>query len=121
MPVGLWSSIENCFWKCGMSIATIEVQPRAEHVEFTDDRLSVRLRDGRIVSVPLTWYPRLFHATAEERNVWRVFQDADGRDIIFWESLDELIPVIALLAGGPSRESKRSLERWLSDRKPKSE
>src|ERR671933_986435 len=86
-----------------MSIATIEIQPRVEDVEFTDDRLSVRIQDGRIVSVPLTWYPRLLHATAEEKTNWRVFEDSDGRDIIFWEALDELIPVIALLMGVPSR------------------
>ncbi len=100
-----------------MSIATIEVQPRVENVEFSNDLLSIRIKDGRIVAVPLIWYPRLLHATAEERNDWRVFEDSDGRDIIFWERLDELIPVIALLAGVPSRESKRSLEKWLAERK----
>lgn len=99
-----------------MSIATIEVQPRVENVTFTNDMLSVSIRDGRIVSVPLSWYPRLLHATPTERSDWRVFQDSDERDIIFWEAIDELIPVIALLTGVPSRESKRSLERWLAAR-----
>ena len=47
---------------------------------------------------------------------WRVFEDSDGRDIIFWEQLDALIPVITLLAGVPSRESRRSLEQWLASR-----
>ena len=46
-----------------------------------------------------------------------VFEDSEGRDIIFWERLDELIPVIALLTGAPSRESKRSVEKWLATRK----
>jgi hypothetical protein len=104
-----------------MSIATIGVQPRVKKVEFTNDMLSVTIEDGRIMFVPLKWYPRLLQAAEVERNDWRVFEDADGRDIIFWESLDELIPVIALLAGVPSRESKRSLERWLSARKSASD
>jgi hypothetical protein len=41
---------------------------------------------------------------------------SDGRDIIFWEDLDELIPAVSLLAGVPSRESRRSFERWLASR-----
>ena len=95
----------------------IEVQPRVEKVELTNDMLAVTIKDGHIVFVPLKWYPRLLHGTETERNDWRIFEDADGRDIIFWESLDELIPVVALLAGVPSRESQRSFERWLSERK----
>ncbi len=100
-----------------MSIATIDVQPRVRNVEFSDKMFTVLIEDGRVVSVPIQWYPRLLNATAEEKNNWRVFQDSNGRDIIFWESLDELVPVVALLTGVPSRESKRSLERWLSERK----
>lgn len=100
-----------------MSIATIEVQPRAVSVEFTREMLSITIEDGRIVLVPLTWYPRLLYATDAERRNWRVFEDSEGRDIIFWESLDELIPVIAVLSGTPSREAKRSVERWLTARK----
>lgn len=99
-----------------MSIATIEIQPRVDDVTVSSDRLTVQVQDGRIVSVPLAWYPRLQHATEEERVAWRVFEDSEERDIIFWESLDELIPVVALLAGVPSRESQRSLEKWLSGR-----
>jgi hypothetical protein len=97
-----------------MSIATIDIQPQVRKLEFTDDKLSVTIKDGRIVLVPLAWYPRLFYATESERNEWRFFEDSDGRDIIFWEQLDELIPVVALLAGVPSCESSRSLERWLA-------
>lgn len=100
-----------------MSIATIDIQPRAEIVEFSGDTFSVRLQDGRIVSAPLLWYPRLQHATAEERAEWEIFEDSDGRDILHWEPLDEFIPVIALLTGTPSRESHRSFERWLDARK----
>ena len=99
-----------------MSIATINVQPRAEGVEFVNEMLSVIIADGRVVSVPLSWYPRLNYANEAERNNWRIFEDSNGRDIIFWEDIDELIPVIALLDGTPSRESQKSFERWLSER-----
>ncbi len=99
-----------------MSIATIEIQPRVAHVSFGRDKLSVEISDGRTVSVPLEWYPRLRHATAAERADWHVMEDSDGRDIIFWEQLDEMIPVVALLSGIKSRESQRSLDRWLADR-----
>ena len=99
-----------------MSIAIIKTQPRIENVAFTDDILSVEIEDGRTIIVPIKWYPRLSHATAAERNNWRVFEDSNKRDIILWESLDELIPVIALLNGIRSRESERSLERWLVQR-----
>ena len=100
-----------------MSIATIEIQPRVKNVEFISDQLAVTIADGRTVLVPLTWYPRLQHATVAERIDWRIFEDSAGRDIIFWEQLDELIHVIALLTGTPSRESKRSVEKWLATRR----
>ena len=99
-----------------MSIATIDIQPRVSDIEFTDNMLSVCLVDGRILLVPLEWYPRLMVASETERKDWRVFEDGDERDIIFWEELDELIPAIALLTGTPSRESKRSFDKWLADR-----
>ena len=99
-----------------MSIATIETQPRVQDVEIIGNMLSIRLMDGRILSIPLAWYPRLMHANEYEREEWRVFEDSEERDIIFWESLDELIPVVALLAGVPSRESRRSLDLWLAGR-----
>jgi hypothetical protein len=100
-----------------MNIATIEIQPRVKTVTFTDDKLAVEIADGRTVLAPLAWYPRLQHATKAEREDWSIFEDSDGRDIIFWEQVDELIPVIALLAGVPSREAKRSVDRWLATRK----
>jgi hypothetical protein len=99
-----------------MSIAAIEIQPRVKNVELTDGKRSVTIEDGRTVIVPLDWYPRLAHATEAALSDWQVFEDVDGRDIIFWERIDELIPAIALLAGVPSRESKRSFERWLNER-----
>ena len=99
-----------------MSIATIDIQPRVLAVDFVDDKLSVTVADGYTLLVPIAWYPRLLHATEQEREDWRVFEDADGRDILFWEQVDELIPAIALLIGIPSRESERSFARWLASR-----
>ena len=99
-----------------MSIAMIEIQPRVTDVRFRQGNLSVEVADGRTVLVPLVWYPRRLHATAGERADWRVMEDSDGRDIVFWEQLDEMIPAIALLSGVPSRETSRSLERWLNER-----
>jgi hypothetical protein len=99
------------------STVTIDIQPRVAAVAIADDRLAVTLEDGRTVLAPLAWYPRLQHATPDERQDWRVFEDTDGRDVIFWEQIDELIPVVALLAGVPSRESTRSFERWLAARR----
>jgi len=99
-----------------MSIATIELQPRVKNVECTDGLLSVSIEDGRTILVPLDWYPRLLHAIETERNNWRILVDSNERDIIFWESVDEFIPIIALLAGVPSRESHSSFERWLQSR-----
>ncbi len=116
MLAKLLSKTKSYFWKCGMSIATIETQPRVKDVEFVDGKLAVTIEDGRTVIIPLNWYPRLVHATEAELNDWRVFEDVDGCDIIYWEHIDELIPVIALLAGVPSRESKRSFQRWLIER-----
>lgn len=94
----------------------LKCQVSVLNVEFAGDKLSVTIEDGRVVLVPLGWYPRLLHATEAERNEWHVFEDSDGRNIIFWESLDELIPVVALLTGIPSRESNRSFEKWLASR-----
>jgi Protein of unknown function (DUF2442) len=50
-----------------MGILAIAADERVADVSFTEDSLSLRLKDGRTISVPLTWYPRLFHATAEQR------------------------------------------------------
>jgi hypothetical protein len=85
----------------------------ATGVEITEDTLSVDLSDGRTIAVPLAWYPRLSHATAEERNSWRLI--ADGRGI-HWPALDEDISVGNLLAGQPSAESPSSFKKWLAGR-----
>ena len=84
--------------------------PVAMTVEVTDDTLTAELSDGRAVSAPLSWYPRLVHATPEERQNWRFIGRGEG---IHWPDLDEDISVEMLLGGWPSGESQSSLKRWL--------
>lgn len=85
----------------------------AQNVSVTDDTLTVDLSDGRTVSVPLAWFPRLLHGTPAERNKWRLIGDGEG---IHWPDLDEDISVENLLFGKPSGESQKSLNKWLEAR-----
>jgi Protein of unknown function (DUF2442) len=85
----------------------------ATHVEVTDDTLSVDLADGRTIAVPLAWYPRLTHGTAEERHTWKLIGGGNG---IHWPALDEDISVANLLAGQASAESPASFKKWLAGR-----
>jgi len=97
-----------------MTISAVEMTiPAAESVRITDDTLSVELSDGRTISVPLAWFPRLSCATQEERNHWRLIGRGQG---IHWEDIDEDISVENLLAGRPSSESQASFKRWLAAR-----
>jgi len=97
-----------------MSISPIEIElPRAEDVRVTNDSLIVDLSDGRTISVPLEWFPRLLLATPEERSNWRVIGRGHG---IHWEDIDEDISVEGLLAGRPSGESQRSFKKWMDQR-----
>jgi hypothetical protein len=82
----------------------------AQDVRITGDRLAVDLRDGRTISVPIAWYPRLAHATAAERAQWELVAGGDG---IHWPLLDEDVSVEGLLAGRRSAESEASFARWL--------
>jgi hypothetical protein len=97
-----------------MSILAIEIEAVAvQQVDVTEDDLIVDLSDGRTVSVPLAWYPRLLYGTPEERENWRLIGGGDG---IHWPALDEDISVENILLGRPSGESQRSLKRWLAER-----
>jgi len=97
-----------------MSISAVEITiPSAENVTVTDDALSVDLSDGRTISAPLAWFPRLAHATQQERNNWRLIGKGHG---IHWEDIDEDISVEGLLAGKPSGESQASFKKWLERR-----
>lgn len=97
-----------------MPISAIEMDvPFAESVTISDDTLTVDLSDGRSISVPVAWYPRLAHASPAERRQWRLVGRGTG---IHWEALDEDISVAGLLAGKASGESQASLAAWLSKR-----
>src|SRR5437899_10880825 len=85
----------------------------AQRVTVTEDALVVDLVDGRTVTAPLLWYPRLVHGTPAERANWRLIGRGEG---IHWPDLDEDLSVASLLAGRPSAESQKSLRRWLSSR-----
>jgi hypothetical protein len=82
-------------------------------VHVSVDTLEVRLRDGRNISVPLSWYPRLAHTSVEERSNWQLIGPGLG---IHWPDIDEDISVENLLKGQPSGESSKSFERWLGKR-----
>jgi hypothetical protein len=97
-----------------MSISANEIEvPNAESVKITEDTLSVDLSDGRTISVPLAWFPRLLQSTPEERNNWRLIGKGHG---IHWEDIDEDISVEGLLSGKPSGESQPSFKKWLDSR-----
>jgi len=97
-----------------MTSSTSIREPRATDVNVTEDSLFVELIDGRTVSVPLVWYPRLLHGTAEERSRWEFIGDGEG---IHWPALDEDVSIQGLLDGRPSGESPKSLRKWLDSRK----
>jgi hypothetical protein len=86
-----------------MTSTAVELTPLATNVEVTADRLTVELADGRSISVPIVWFPRLLKADAAARNQWELIGEGDG---IHWPDLDEDISVAGLLRG--ERSSERS-------------
>lgn len=98
-----------------MYVSTTEVSvPEAMTIATTEDTLTVELSDGRAISVPLAWYPRLGHAMPQERDNWELIGGGRG---IHWPDLDEDISIEDLLAGRKSGESHRSLQQWLEAKK----
>jgi hypothetical protein len=91
-------------------------EARARAVRVSGDGLTVDLVDGRTITVPLIWYPRLWHGTLRERSHFEVFGDGSH---IHWPDLDEDLTVSGLLAGRRSGESLQSLKKWQDSRKPK--
>lgn len=89
-------------------------EARALRVSLTEDALAVELVDGRTVTVPVTWYPRLAHGSLAERGNWRLIGEGEG---IHWPDLDEDISIEGVLAGRRSGETQASLRRWLQSRK----
>jgi len=82
-----------------MGILALKADERVAGVSFTPDSLSVALMDGRNITVPLAWYPRLLHATPEQLNNWKL---AGGGYGIYWPDLDEDLSTEGLLRGAPA-------------------
>ncbi|MDE3035500.1 MAG: DUF2442 domain-containing protein [Nitrospirota bacterium] len=98
------------------SSATETQKARARQVSVTEEALTVDLVDGRTITVPLAWYPRLWHGTAKERSNIEVVGDGA---YIHWPDLDEDLTVAGLLAGRRSGENPQSLKKWLEARQAK--
>lgn len=97
-----------------MTTSTIDIQElKAQNVVVTEDSLTVDLTDGRTISVPLAWYPRLLHGKPLERSNWRFIGKGEG---IHWPDLDEDLSIDGIILGRPSGESSRSFQRWLDER-----
>jgi hypothetical protein len=82
-----------------MGILALKADERVASVNFTADSLSVALKDGRTISVPLAWYPRLLHASPEQLANWKI---AGGGYGIHWPDLDEDLSTEGLLRGAPA-------------------
>ena len=91
---------------------------RARAVRVGEDALNLELTDGRSLSAPLAWYPRLLAGSTAERAHWELIGEGAG---IHWPDLDEDLSVESVLAGRPSAESLESFRRWLSTRTPPGE
>ncbi len=89
-------------------------EAKAQRVMVSEESLVVDLADGRTISAPLAWYPRLLHGTPAERDNWRLIGDGEG---IHWPDLDEDLSVACLILGRRSGETSGSLKRWLEARR----
>lgn len=97
-----------------MTISKVENRvAEAIGLSVNDESLTVELNDGRTISVPLAWYPRLLHSSPSERSHWRLVGRGQS---IHWDDLDEDVSIDNLLSGSHSGESQASLKRWLDSR-----
>ena len=83
----------------GMTSSASRADERVLDVHFTEDAVRVNLRDGRVITVPLVWYPRLLNATASQRKNWKI---AGGGYGIHWPDIDEDLSTEGLLRGAPA-------------------
>ena len=91
-----------------MSTSAATADTRVRHVRVTDDAISVDLADGRTISVPLAWYPRLLDATPEQRQRWEIAGAGYG---IHWPDIDEDLSTEGLLRGAPAPRLMRQTTR----------
>ena len=96
-----------------MNTLVLEHECLAQKVVFTEDSFVVYLDDGRNISVPIIWYPRLLNGNKQELENHELIGDGEG---IHWPDLDEDISVEGILAGRRSGESQSSLDKWLKRR-----
>ena len=116
---GLSQKMSKSSGKRGMTTLVIdESSLRAVGAQLTEEALIVDLVDGRSVSVPLVWYPRLLRASMQERQQFRLIGSGEG---IYWELLDEDVSVEGIVAGRRSMESAESFRRWLENRRERHE
>ena len=87
-----------------MSSSVVEAVPRAQDVLVTEDELTISLVDGRRVSVPLAWFPRLLHASPAQRLNWQLLGDGEG---IHWPDVDEDLSVAGILRGTSAPQKTR--------------
>ncbi|MFV1981298.1 MAG: DUF2442 domain-containing protein [Rhodothermia bacterium] len=87
-----------------MAFSVTEIEPLAAEVSVTENELLVDLVDGRRISIPLAWFPRLLHASVEQRNEFELIGDGEG---IHWPAVDEDISIRGLVLGHPSVEYRR--------------
>lgn len=86
-----------------MTVSVIRTDERVKHVHFTEDTIAVDLIDGRTITVPLVWYPRLLNATSGQRANWRISGGGYG---IHWEEIDEDLSTEGMLRGAPAPRSR---------------
>jgi hypothetical protein len=82
-----------------------------QNIRVSDEALVADLSDGRTITAPLAWFPRLAHGTPDERSHWRIIGGGEG---VHWPDLDEDLSVDSILAGRRSRETQESLRGWLA-------
>ena len=82
-----------------MNTSEVKAGERVKDVSFSEDSISVDLMDGRTITVPLAWYPRLLHASAKQRANWRTCGGGYG---INWPDIDEDLSTEGLLRGAPA-------------------
>jgi hypothetical protein len=96
-----------------MITLTLDAEPTAAEIKVEQEQLVLFLMDGRTLTIPLAWYPRLAHATPAERENCQLLGDGYA---IEWPDLDEHIGVEGLIAGHRSGESEQSFQKWLANR-----